>query len=82
MAVKSGKGKGAVMPIPDWVRAEKDEKRKDAILSYLLSWSIFGFDNPSKESLDDYFNIGTDGWTQEDTRYIIDKFVEHGVIKI
>ena len=81
MANFNQKGKQAHLVIPDWVKKEQNEKRKDAMIGYLFSWAMFGDDNDGY-SLDDYFDIGLDGWTKEDTDYIINQFVKHSYIKL
>ena len=81
MGAFNGKGKQVHLEVPDWLRKEPDEKRRNAMLAYLFDWELNGFDNKKNVPLSEYFNIGTDGWTKEDTEYIIGKFVEHGYIK-
>lgn len=68
------------MPAPDWLREEPDEKRQSAMLSYLFAWNMAGFSNKENLSLKEYFTMDGDDWTEEDTEYIIRRFIEEGYV--
>ena len=70
------------MPIPDWVRKEKNRKYFNAFTTFLFGWCMFGFDNSEGLTLEEYFTFNTPEWTKEDTYYIIRRFIEHGYLKI
>ena len=76
----NGKGEQVQVNIPDWVRKEPDRKRFGAFVAYLLDWDLFGF-KPDGDTLEEYFTLDREGWTKEDTNYIIQKFKEHGYLE-
>lgn len=80
MARFNGKGKQVHIPVPDWLREEPDEKRKTAMLSYLFAWNMAGFSNKENLPLKEYFTMDGDDWTEEDTEYIIRRFIEEGYV--
>ncbi len=73
-----GKGKQVHVPVPGWLRQEPDEKRKNAMLAYIFMWNLTGYVNKDNLSLKEYFTLDEDSWTEKDTEYIIEKFIEHG----
>ena len=80
MAGFHGTGKQVHVAIPEWLRRESDAKRQSAMLAYIFMWSLNGFANKDNLSLKEYFSLDKDDWTEEDTEYIIEKFIEHGYV--
>ena len=62
--------------IPDWVKNESD-KYRSVFITYLIDMQLFP---PENINISEYFDMHTEGWTQEDTEYIASKFIEHGII--
>ena len=64
--------------MPDWIRNE-ERKYSVAFFTFLVELNLFGTDG---QSLREFFTLDSDDWTEEDTLYSIDKFLEHGIIKV
>ena len=82
MARFNGKGKQVHVKVPDWIRCEPDEKRKTAMFAYTFMWEVLGFQNEQNRSMKEYFDLGTEDWTDEDTEYIINRFIEKGIVQL
>lgn len=80
MAGFHGNGKQVHVSIPDWLRREPDAKRQSAMIAYIFMWSLQGFTNKDNLPLKEYFSLDKDDWTEEDTEYIIEQFIEHGYV--
>ncbi len=77
-----GKGKRVVLAFPDWIRNEPDWERKAVMMSRYFCLQMFGESEVDGLSLYEYFAVDSEGWTEEDTRYVIGKFVKNGVIRM
>ena len=79
-----GKGKRVFVAFPEWIRNESDSDRKWFMFSRLFGLYLFGESEVEGLSLKEFFSGEgeVEGWTEEDTRYVIGKFVENGVIHI
>ena len=79
-----GKGKRVFVAFPEWIRNEPVGERKTVMLSRYFCLQMFGESEVEGLSLKEFFSGEgeVEGWTEEDTRYVIDKFVENGVIHI
>ena len=75
-----GKGKRVVVAFPDWIRNEPNRERKTVMMSRYFCLQMFGESEVDGLSLYEYFAGDSEGWTEEDTRYVIGKFVENGII--
>ena len=77
-----GEGKRVCVAFPEWIRNEPVGERKTVMLSRYFCLQMFGESEVDGLSLYEYFADDSGGWTEEDTRYVIGKFVENGVIHI
>ena len=77
-----GKGKRVFVAFPEWIRNEPDAERKTVMISRYFCLQMFGESEAEGLPLNEYFAGDSGGWTEEDTLYVIGKFVENGVIHI
>ncbi len=77
-----GKGKRVFVAFPEWIRNEPDAERKTVMMSRYFCLEMFGESEAEGLSLNEYFAGDGGDWTEEDTLYVIGKFVENGVIHI
>ena len=74
-----GKGKRVCVAFPEWIRNEPVGERKTVMLSRYFCLQMFGESEAEGLSLKEYFAGDSENWTEEDSLYVIGKFVENGV---
>ena len=65
--------------MPEWIRDE-EPKYQTAFFTFLVKLNLFG---TRGKSLREFFTLAhKDDWTDADTDYTIEKFLEHKIIEL